>query len=333
MTVSADTLRLALVREATPGVTPAPPGFQLLRATSESLAYTPQTQLSNELNPARQVTDVIVTGGQSGGDIAFELSSNPGFEMLLEGCLANLWTNDALTVGARLFTHTIEKRWTLDADDPDPLLQYEHQHVNRAVVDAMALTFPTQGPSTGTATIIGGAYTRRDDPLAGATYASAGTLPVIVGANISPIEFSIEGSTFIGWCVSTMTVTFRNNGRAIACLGQEGANEIVLGRFEAEITADIYFQSEAREVMDAFINRTEIAFSFVAADALGNEYRFTFTRVRISQASQPTPGTNQDVILSVTMQALVDVVGVAPDEIETCVTIERTHASVPWPGV
>ena len=129
-----------------------------------------------------------------------------------------------------------------------------------------------------------------------------------------------------------MTVTFRNNGRAIACLGQEGANEVVLGRFEAEISADIYFQAEARAVMDAFINRTEIEFSFDASDALGNIYRYTFTRVRISACAQPTPGTNQDVILSVTMQALVDVVGVAPDEVDTCVTIERVHASVPWPG-
>ena len=41
---SADLLRLAIVREATPGVTPANPAFQLLRVTSESLAYTPETR-------------------------------------------------------------------------------------------------------------------------------------------------------------------------------------------------------------------------------------------------------------------------------------------------
>lgn len=330
MTVSADTLRLALVREATPGVTPANPGFQLIRATSESLAYTPQTQLSNELNPARQVTDVIVTGGQSGGDIAFELSSNPGFEGMLAGCLANPWNGDVLTVGAQLFTHTIEKRWTLDEVNVDPLLQYEFHQINRALIDSMTLTFPTTGPSTGTATIIGGTYTRRPDALAGATYLTAGNKPVIVGANITPIIFTIEGTQYTGWCVSTMTVSFRNNGRAIACLGQEGASEMVLGRFEAEVSADIYFQADARVIMDAFIERIEFEFTFDAVDALGNLYRFTFTRVRASTASMPTPGTNQDVIISVTLQALVDVVGTAPDEVDTCVTIERVHIA-PWP--
>jgi hypothetical protein len=328
MTVSADSLRLAIVRETTPGVMPAPPAFQLLRATNESLAYQPQTQLSNELNPARQVTDVIVTGGQSGGDIAFEISSNPGLEMLLESCLARPWAGDVLTVGAQLYTHSIEKRWTLDEANADVALRHEYQRVVRAIVDSMSLTFPTAGPTTGAATILGGAYSRSNASLTDATYATAGKLPVIVGADISPITFNVDGSTFLGWCVSTMTVTFRNNGRAIACLGQEGASETVLGRFEAEVTADIYFQSEARAVMDAFINRTEIEFSFEARDALGNGYRFSFSRVRISQAAQPTPGTNQDVILSVTMQALVDVVGGN----DTCVTIERYHASAPWPG-
>jgi len=332
MTVSADLLRLAIVREATPGVTPANPAFQLLRATSESIVYTPQTQLSNELNPARQVTDVIVTGGQSGGDIGFEISSNPGFEMLLESCLANAWVGNVLTVGDSLFSHTIEKRWTLDEANADASLRYEYQQVERAVVDAMTLTFPTTGPSTGTATVIGGTYDRRAAEIGGATYASAGKLPVIVGAQISPITFVVGSETFEGYCVTTMTVNFRNNGRAIACLGREGTSELVLGRFEAEITADIYFQADARAIMDAFINRTEIEFSFTANDAQGNAYEFEFTRVRVSNASQPTPGTNQDVVLSVTMQALVDVVGVAPDEIDTCVTITRTHTTSPWPG-
>src|SRR5262245_8555016 len=166
MAVSADLLRLAIVREATPGVTPATPAFQLLRATSESISFSPETQLSNELNPARQVTDVIVTGGQSGGDIAFELSSNPGFELLLEGCLANLWggdgTGDQLWVSDKLLTHTVEKRFTIDADAPVPADQYEFNRVVRALVDQMTITLTPGGPATGSATILGGALTRAD---------------------------------------------------------------------------------------------------------------------------------------------------------------------------
>lgn len=330
---SADLLRLAVVREATPGVTPATPAFQLLRATSESLSYSPETQLSNELNPDRQVTDVIVTGGQSGGDVAFELSSNPGFELLLEGCLANLWTDNQLWVGTTLLTHTLEKRFTVDETDIDPLARYEISRFVRSLVDAMTLTFTTGGPATGNATLLGGAMARADSDLAGSTYLTAGKLPVMVGAGVLPVTFTIGAVAYEAWCVSNLVINLRNNGRAIACLGQDAANEVVLGRFECEITASIYLAKNTREVMNAFIDREEIEFAVTVTDPLGNSYLFEFSRVRISAATEVASGTNQDVILAVTMQALVDTVsvGVVPAPEQSCVVITRNHVTTPWP--
>jgi hypothetical protein len=330
---SADLLRLAIVREATPGVTPANPAFQLLRATSESITYNPETQLSNELNPDRQVTDVIVTGGQSGGDVQFEVSSNPGFELLLEGVLANLWNTNELWVGQQLLTHTVEKRFTFDPAAVDPADRYEINRIVRGLVDSMALTFSPGGPATGSATFLGGAMTRDTADLAGATYLDPGQLPVIVGAGVIPVSFTIEGTTYDTWCVSNLVINFRNNGRAIACLGQEAANEVVLGRFECEITADIYLNAETQAVMDAFLDRTEMEFSVTASDSLGNVYLFEFPRVRVSACANVASGTNQDVIMSVTMQALVDVVTSAgAGDVDSCVLITRTHTTTPWPG-
>lgn len=330
MSVSADLLRIGMVRESTPGVLPANPAWQLLRVTSESLAYQPQTQLSNELNPARQLTDVIVTGGQSGGDIAFEVSSNPGFEMMLEAVLGNTWASDRLTVGSLLLTHALEKRFTIDPNATDLTKRYEFNRVARALVDSMTLTFTPGGPATGTITILGGAFTRDDDDVPGANFLSSGSLPVMVGSGVLPINFTIEGTDYTGWCLSNLVVTFRNNGRAIACLGQTSANEVVLGRFECELTADIYLNAENRAVMDAFLNNTEIALTFTVQDSEDNAYTFTFTRVRVSAATELATGTNQDVIVNVTMQALVDTIA-GPPAIDTCVTIDRTHVTQPWP--
>jgi len=332
---SADLLRLALVREATPGVTPANPAFQLLRVTSESLSYSPETQLSNELSPHRMVTDVIVSGGQSGGDISFEVSSNPGFELLLEACLANPWTADELWVGQVLYTHSIEKRFTFNEADPDPLNRYEFNRFVRSLVDSISLTFSPGGAAVGSATILGGAMSRDSADLAGATYIEAGKLPVIVGAGVLPVAFTIDGTVYQAWCVSNLVINFRNNGRAIACLGQDAANEVVLGRFECEITADIYLAHDTDAVMDAFIERDEIAFSVTAADALGNAYKFDFPRVRVSAASEVAGGTNQDVIMSVTLQALLGEVTTASGAEDSCVMVTRTHlvTTPPWPGV
>lgn len=324
MAVSADLLRLGIVREATPGVTPATPAFQLLRVTSESLAFSPETQLSNELNPNRQLTDVIVSGGQSGGDISFEVSSNPGFEMLLEGALGNAWATDMLDVGNILYTHTLEKRFTLDPST------FEHNRIVRALIDSMTLTFTPGGPATGSATILGGQYTRDTAAIAGATYITAGQLPVMVGSGVFPVTFNIEGTDYDAWCVSNLVVNFRNNGRAIACLGQESANEVVLGRFECEMTASIYINAETSALMDAFLDKTEMTFSFTVADALNNTYEFYFPRVRVSAATQVAAGTGQDVIMESTMQALIDTIAGPPD-VNTCVRITRVHTTTPWP--
>jgi hypothetical protein len=339
MASSADLLRIAIVREATPGVTPATPAWQLLRVTSESLAYQPETQTSNELNPARQLTDVIVSGGQSGGDLNGEVSSNPGFELLLEGVLGNLWGTpaaDTLIVGDLLLTHSLEKRFTLNAQDPDPLARYEFNRIVRALVDSMTLTFTPGGPATWAATILGGAFTRDAQDIAGATYLTAGQLPVFVGSGVIPVTFTIGTPPvdYAAWCLSNLVVTFNNNGRAIACLGQASANEVVLGRFECTITADIYINKETKALMDAFLNNTEFKFAFTAKDALGNAYNFTFPRVRVQTATELATGTNQDVIMSLTMQALVDTVtipGVPPTDVDSCVVIDRDHITTPWP--
>ena len=328
---SADLLRLGIVREATAGVTPASPAFQLQRVTSESLAYTPDTTLSNELNPDRQVTDVIVTGGQSGGDISYEISSNPGFEQLLEGCLAMPWAGDELWVGQQLLTHTIEKRFTFDEADPVVTQRYEFQRFVRGLIDSMALTFSPGGPATGNATILGGQMSRGDADLAGATYLEAGQLPVMVGAGVLPVTFTVEGVDYEAWCVSNLVINLRNNGRAILCLGQDAANQVVLGRFECEISADIYLAHDTDVLMDAFIERAEIGFAVTVADSLGNAYAFTFPRVRVSAATEVAGGTNQDVIMSVTMQALVDEITTVGGPENSCVLITRTHVTTPWP--
>lgn len=329
---SADLTRLAIVREATPGVTPANPAFQLLRATSESLSYTAETALSNELNPDRQVTDVIVTGGQSGGDISFEVSSNPGFELLLEACLCNAWSGDELTVGKLLLTHTIEKRFTINEADADPTARYEYNRFVRSLVDSMSLTFSPGGPATGGASMLGGAMSRDSADLSGATYVDPGQLPVIAGAGVLPVTFTVAAVDYEAWCVSNLVINLRNNGRAIACLGQEAASEVVLGRFECEITADIYLASDTDVLMDAFLQRTEIEFAVTATDSLGNAYQFAFSRVRVSACTEVAGGTNQDVIMSVTLQALVDDVTTVAGPEESCVLVTRTHVTTPWPA-
>jgi hypothetical protein len=321
MTVLADLFRLAFVRETTPGVTPATPAYLVARITSEGLNYNPTTQLSNELNPDRQVTDVIVSGGSSGGDVSYEISRNPWFEEMMSAVLGNDWDEtlaDRLEVGPLLKTYTIEKRFTIDGGIPE----YDYHRIIEAAVDAMTLTFTPGGPNTGSVTILGGTYSRQDTEIVGSTYGDPGQKPVMIGSEVFPIKITIASVDYTGWCLSALTVNFKNNARAIECLGTVGAAEVVLGRFEAEVTAQIYVQSATKELMDAFLLGQEIAFEFTTADSLGNSYLFQFPRIRVASAQQVAGGTNTDVVLAATMQALVTTTGAIPT-VESCVVITR----------
>jgi hypothetical protein len=65
---------VGLCEEATLGVTPANPVFESLRVTGANLSYAKQTATSKELRSDRQITDLITTGFQAGGDIPMEAS-------------------------------------------------------------------------------------------------------------------------------------------------------------------------------------------------------------------------------------------------------------------
>lgn len=318
--ISADTTRIAFVPETTAGVTPATPVFQIARITSEGLSFNPATTLSNEFNAGRQVTDVIVSGGSSGGDVGFELSRNPWFEEMLAGVFGNDWgatVPDRLEVGSILKTYTIEKTF---ATSPNT----EYHRITRAMIDAMTLTFAPTAAGTGTITILGGSFARGDATLAGATYQEPGLRPVMLGSDVIPVVFRINGVNYTTWCLSQIVVNFNNNGRAIECLGTVGAAEMALGRFECGITLQVYTSSDTHVIMDAFLDKTEVAVGFETRDSFGNLYHFEFDRCRIQTATQVAGGTNQDVVLALSLQALMGPTATPPlPSVQSCAWVMR----------
>lgn len=78
--------RIAYVAEATFGTTPTDPTLQILRMLGSSLAYTKQTQESNELDSGAMITDLIEVGAESGGSINVEWSPD-SYDALIEAAL------------------------------------------------------------------------------------------------------------------------------------------------------------------------------------------------------------------------------------------------------
>ena len=129
---SSDSLLLSHIEEATPGVTPATPAFKPWRLTSESITFDPNTVASAELGvTGRSAKPSNVVGTTVTGDISIELSKFPALDEAIAGILANEWGEGPLTpglpgggvdgpnrntVGRKIKTYTIEKRWPNQAN-------------------------------------------------------------------------------------------------------------------------------------------------------------------------------------------------------------------------
>lgn len=82
---------VALVKETTPGTTPATPKFKKLRITGATLTSSTRTVTSAELRADRQIADLTKVGIEAGGQVPFELS-HAAQEELFAGAMFNAWT-------------------------------------------------------------------------------------------------------------------------------------------------------------------------------------------------------------------------------------------------
>lgn len=298
MPVSADVVRLAIVKETgNPPATPVSPVFTVARMTSESVAFTPETTLSAELDPSGQVRDSILVGGASAGDVSFEVSDHAAFEEYLSAVFGNGWNTNTLIPATNLFLYTIEKTFP---GVPAAGSSSYHRFLHSAF-SSLTLNITPGSPINGTASISGGIMDLDTAILAGATYPDPGTEPVLVPSDVT-IAMDAWAATS---CFGTLTMTFNDNVRGIQCIGTLGTKEQVRGRFECAITADVYYSND--EPLQALIDQTEfpVTVSIENAGAL-TEYLFEFPRCKMTAAPVVAGGTGQDVIASLAMNALYD---------------------------
>lgn len=69
---------------------PGTPLYKEVRFTGESVNYTPATDVSAEINATRQISDLILTGYEAGGDVGAEYSIDNA-DVLMEGTFCNNW--------------------------------------------------------------------------------------------------------------------------------------------------------------------------------------------------------------------------------------------------
>lgn len=320
MSTSTDLVRVAFVPEVIFGTTPANPNFALVRMTGEGIAFAPTTTKSNEINPYRQVTDSILTGGQVTGDINFELAYEEWFETLLAGALCNDWNGDDLKIGLELKSFTIEKFIPV----PGGVDQY-HRFTG-CVVSQFSLDIKPGSPITGKFTFLGKAPSVDTAQIAGASYSQPALNPVMTAPRVVGIE--IGGIPAISKCFNALSFTLNNNDRAIECIGTLGPRETVLGRAEIQTQFSVLFNDS--DLLELLIDQTETSLAFqtndtsdVGSPSTHNFYLWTLPRIKLTANPVVAGGTNQEVVNNVTAEALMPPLLGSPLETAGALTVSR----------
>lgn len=108
---SSNAVRVTIIEETSPGVTPGIGNFETVRFTSESLSGTPTTSESSQIRVDRLSSGTIVTGLSVEGSLSFELAKEGVVDMLIEGAMLSDWATTAID-NVDLSINTVAKTLT-----------------------------------------------------------------------------------------------------------------------------------------------------------------------------------------------------------------------------
>ena len=150
---------ISIVEETTWGTIPTSPTFLEVGITGESLKSGITYEKSEQLSSNPYTSDVIITGGDAGGDINLEWYYGAEIDLLLEHCVRNDFVSAELKSGRQHKSLTIMK--TFWKEDAVTNIDYTGMRVNTASITANA----DQGKITGTVGFMGKQEIVRPDYL------------------------------------------------------------------------------------------------------------------------------------------------------------------------
>lgn len=287
---------LRFVAETVPGTTPATPAFKAIRMTGETLVANFETLVSNELNTNSDVNEVRRTSVSTSGEISFELHADPNLEDLIAAALRGSWNADVLKASNLRPSFTIER--FLDGAT-DSYFRFTGSHVN-----SFALNIEPEEFVTGTLGITGIGHSASASAIAGATVAAAATpvaAPPLVGVDVSAAAVSsVTGVDFM-----SISIELDNNNRVQRKLASAGGAARGVGYGRRAITGSIVSYFDTLAHYNQFLANDAPSITVTMSDG-SNNYTITLPRVRFTGGEVPTPGIDQDIMLTMQYQAIYD---------------------------
>lgn len=284
---------IGVIVEATAGTTPATPAFSNLRITGETLVANYESLVSQELRPDATVADVRRTGVSVAGDINFELHKATAMDDLIAAALRGTWTANTLKGGVLKPSYTFERKIVGAAAS-------NYFRFAGSRIGGLSLSMSPDEMVTGSMSVIGTAHPLPTQAIiAGATYTAVGTSPPMAGVDVTSLAVSgVSGVDYM-----SLTIEIDLALRLQRKLGSTSARGVGYGKRQITGKLEAYFEDLA--AYTAFINYTSPSIIATVSDGT-NSYTITIPKVRFLTGDVPTPGENQDVIVSLDYQAIYD---------------------------
>lgn len=299
---------LGVIAEVTPGTTPATPAFKSVRIVNETLTANYETLVSNEIRADATVSDVRRSTLEVSGDVNFELHKASAFEDLLAAAVRGTWATNTVKGGIAKPTFTFERKIVGSVETA--YLRFAGSRIG-----GFSLNFDPGEIVTGAFKVMGTAHTAANSIIAGATYGAASTSPVMSGIDVTSL--AVSGVTGVDYMSMTMEVD--NALRIQKKLGQAAARGVGYGRRQITGTLTAYF--EGLVAYNAFLTDATPSITATCTDGT-DTFTITIPKIRITGGEAPTPGNDQDVVLSLNWQAVYD------STLQTDIQIVRSAAGV-----
>ncbi|MCV9960731.1 phage tail tube protein [Pararhizobium sp. BT-229] len=287
--------RLAYVMEATPGVIPATPSWQVARYVSEGLILDKQTISSDEVRADRNRTDATDVGRQVTGPINTLLSYGT-FDDWLSALFAADWASDELKNGNAIKTLAFEKTFELGATDV--FTRYRGCRVN-----TLDLQLNAKQNVTANWGIMGlGSPAPANAIVTGATYAAATTTPVL-NAALNVGVLSITGVTATPK-LQALSIRINNGLYPVDVIGQYETYDFGLGLFDVSGSMTVLFEN--KDMYEAIVNHTDLSLSTTIGAATNEKYTISVPKLKALNGSPVGPGNGRAVVMEVPFQGLFD---------------------------
>jgi hypothetical protein len=174
-------------------------------------------------------------------------------------------------------------------------------------VQSMSLEFSTGSILTGSFNFLGRQCTR-------GTVSGFSGISGEIDATETPVFNSVIGTQVMlddapigDSCANSLSISVETGLRELRCISSGiGAADLNVGTFVITMTTELYFSGNTAAVYDKMITGSPLSLAICVSDDEGNGLAFVTNRCKIASSEVVAGGIDQDVVMSITVDATLD---------------------------